>query len=93
MLTCVAHLLGQLMRCDMGGGAACVSTVYAAAKLALPVNIVCVVPLTENLISGHATKPGDLVKAMNGLTIDVDNPGEQPSAPSCPGSCLHCTLP
>jgi hypothetical protein len=69
----------QLMRSDMGGAACCVSTVYAAAKLAIPVNIVCITPLTENLINGSATKPGDLVQAMNGLTIDVDNPDAEVS--------------
>lgn len=65
----------KAMRADMGGAAAVVSTVYALAKLQVPVNIVCVTPLTENMPSGHATKPGDLVKAMNGLTIDIDNTG------------------
>jgi aminopeptidase len=63
----------KLMRADMGGAACVVSTVYALAKLQIPVNVVCVTPLTENLPSGHATKPGDVHKAMNGLTIDIDN--------------------
>lgn len=61
------------MRGDMGGAACCVATVYALAKLQVPVNVVSVTPLTENMPSGHATKPGDLAKAMNGLTIDIDN--------------------
>ncbi|XP_053975412.1 cytosol aminopeptidase-like isoform X2 [Hylaeus anthracinus] len=61
------------MRADMSG-AACVSAVIrAAAELKLKVNIVGLIPLTENLPSSTATKPGDLVVAMNGKTIIVDN--------------------
>jgi aminopeptidase len=63
----------KLMVADMGGAAACVSTTWAAAQLALPLNIVCVTPLVENMPSGKATKPGDIVRAMNGLSVEVDN--------------------
>ncbi|XP_012288936.1 cytosol aminopeptidase isoform X2 [Orussus abietinus] len=61
------------MRADMGGAAAVVASIKAAAELQLKVNIVGLIPLTENLPSGSATKPGDLVVAMNGKTIIVDN--------------------
>ena len=61
------------MRADMGGAACVVASIKAAAELKLKVNIVGLIPLTENMPSGHATKPGDLVTAMNGKTIIVDN--------------------
>ena len=61
------------MRADMGGAACVVASIKAAAELKLKVNIVGLIPLTENLPSGTATKPGDLVVAMNGKTIIVDN--------------------
>ncbi|XP_011155067.1 cytosol aminopeptidase [Harpegnathos saltator] len=61
------------MRADMSGAACVVATIRAAAELKLKKNIIGLIPLTENLPSGHATKPGDLVQAMNGKTIIVDN--------------------
>lgn len=61
------------MRADMSGAACVAATIRAAAELKLKKNIVGLIPLTENLPSGHATKPGDLVRAMNGKTIIVDN--------------------
>lgn len=61
------------MRADMGGAACVVASMKAAAEMKLKVNIVGLIPLTENLPSGTATKPGDLVVAMNGKTIIVDN--------------------
>ncbi|XP_015600885.1 cytosol aminopeptidase isoform X2 [Cephus cinctus] len=61
------------MRADMGGAACVVASIKAAAELKLNVNIVGLIPLTENLPSGTATKPGDVVVAMNGKTIIVDN--------------------
>jgi aminopeptidase len=45
----------------------------AAVKLNLELNLVAVIPLTENLLNGHSTKPGDVVTAMNGKTIEIDN--------------------
>jgi len=61
------------MRADMGGAACVVAAIRAAAELKLKKNIIGLIPLTENLPSGHATKPGDLVRAMNGKTIIIDN--------------------
>ncbi|KAF9258252.1 hypothetical protein L218DRAFT_739269 [Marasmius fiardii PR-910] len=66
----------KLMRGDMGGAAAVVSATLAIAKLKLPVNLITVTPLTENMPGFHqpsATKPGDIVYAMNGKTVEVDN--------------------
>eukprot|EP00918_Siedleckia_nematoides_P055006 GHVU01120032.1.p1 GENE.GHVU01120032.1~~GHVU01120032.1.p1 ORF type:complete len:521 (+),score=90.29 GHVU01120032.1:75-1565(+) len=61
------------MRADMGGAACVVSAMYTAARLKLPLNVMAFTPLCENLPSGTATKPGDVVTAMNGKTIQVDN--------------------
>ncbi|GAA6015905.1 hypothetical protein JCM8202_005338 [Rhodotorula sphaerocarpa] len=61
------------MRADMGGAAATLAASWAIAKLQIPVNLVLCIPLTENMPSGKATKPGDVVVAANGVTIEVDN--------------------
>lgn len=61
------------MRGDMSGAACVLSSIQAAAALKLPINVTGLIPLTENMPSGRATKPGDLVTAMNGKTIIVDN--------------------
>jgi len=55
----------DLMRADMGGGATVVSTIAALAKLKSRVNVIGLVPLTENMVSGKASRPGDVVYAMN----------------------------
>ena len=59
------------MKIDMGGGAAVSAALYGIVKLELPINVVVTIPLCENLPSGHATKPGDVVIAMNGKSIEV----------------------
>ncbi|XP_062243745.1 cytosol aminopeptidase [Platichthys flesus] len=61
------------MRADMGGAATVCSSIVTAAALKLPVNIIGLAPLCENMPSGKATKPGDVVTAKNGKTIQVDN--------------------
>ncbi|CAD6899066.1 unnamed protein product [Tilletia controversa] len=63
----------KLMRADMGGAAAVVAAAWAIAKLGLPINLSVVTPLTENMPSGKATKPGDIIETMKGLTVEVDN--------------------
>ncbi|PRP78180.1 hypothetical protein PROFUN_11310 [Planoprotostelium fungivorum] len=63
----------EMMRGDMGGAAVVASTMRAIARLKLNVNVVAVTPLCENMPSGTATKPGDVVTAMNGDTIQVNN--------------------
>lgn len=63
----------DLMRADMGGAACIIGAVYAIASLKIPINLVGLMPLCENLPSGKANKPGDVVTAMNGKTIQVDN--------------------
>ena len=61
------------MKFDMSGGAAVIEAVAAIARLKLPVRLVAVVGATENLPSGRSVKPGDIVTAANGKTIEVNN--------------------
>jgi leucyl aminopeptidase len=59
------------MRGDMAGAAAVLATLQAVAQLDLPLHVVGLVPATENLPSGTAYKPGDVLTAMNGKTIEI----------------------
>ena len=61
------------MRGDMGGAATAVGAMAGIVGLGLSVNVSVITPLCENAISGSATKPGDVVTAMDGTTIEVDN--------------------
>ena len=61
------------MKFDMSGGAAVLGAIEAIAELRLPVRIVAVVGATENMPSGHAMKPGDVVRAANGTTVEIIN--------------------
>jgi leucyl aminopeptidase len=63
----------QEMKFDMSGGAAVIEAMAGIAELGLPATITAVVPSTENMPSGHAVKPGDIVTAKNGKTIEVNN--------------------
>jgi leucyl aminopeptidase len=59
------------MKGDMAGGAAVLGAMRTVAALGFPLRVVGLVPATENLPSGKAYKPGDVVRAMNGTTIEV----------------------
>ena len=59
------------MKSDMSGGAAVLAVIKAAAELGLPLNLVGLVPATENLPGGRAYKPGDVLRSMSGKTIEV----------------------
>ena len=61
------------MKYDMCGGANVIGTILAIAKMKLKVNVVGLVPSTENLVNGSATKPGDVHTARNGKTFEVNN--------------------
>ena len=61
------------MKSDMSGGAAVIGTIKAIAELKLPLNVVGIIPATENLPGGKAYKPGDVVKSMSGTTIEIKN--------------------
>jgi len=58
---------------DMAGGAAVIGACLAAAQLGLPVNLVGVVPAVENLPSGSAIRPGDILTSLSGQTIEILN--------------------
>lgn len=61
------------MKGDMHGAASVIGTIYAVAKLKLPVNLVALVPATDNMPSGTAIVPGDILTFMNGKTAEIDN--------------------
>lgn len=61
------------MKSDMAGGATVLSVMAAVADLNLPVNLVGLVPATENMSGGGALKPGDVLKSFSGQTIEVLN--------------------
>ncbi len=63
----------QEMKMDMSGAAAVIETMGAIAELGLPANVIGVVPSTENMPSGHAVKPGDIITQLNGVTVEVNN--------------------
>jgi leucyl aminopeptidase len=61
------------MKYDMCGAASVLGTMRAIAELKLKLNVIAVIPATENLPSGRATKPGDIVTSMSGKTIEILN--------------------
>jgi leucyl aminopeptidase len=61
------------MKFDMCGGAAVSGAILAIAKLKLKINVVALVPATENMPGGNAIKPGDVLVAMSGKTVEVNN--------------------
>ncbi len=61
------------MKMDMGGAAAVFGTMLAAARLQLPLNLVAVVPAVENMPSGTAIRPGDILTSLSGKTVEVLN--------------------
>jgi len=61
------------MKYDMCGGASVLGTLAACAELDLPINVIGVVPSSENLPDGDANKPGDIVTSMSGQTIEILN--------------------
>ncbi len=63
----------QEMKMDMSGAAAVLEAVAAIAELGLPVDLLAVVPSTENMPSGTAVKPGDVITQYNGKTVEVNN--------------------
>jgi leucyl aminopeptidase len=61
------------MKMDMSGGAAVLEGLAAIAELGLPLNVAACVPSTENMPSGTATRPGDIITQLNGKTVEVNN--------------------
>jgi len=63
----------QEMKMDMSGGAAVLEATAAIAELGLPVDLIALVPTTENMPSGTAVKPGDVITQYGGTTVEVNN--------------------
>ncbi len=63
----------EKMKYDMAGGAAVLGIMKTVAELKLPVNVVGILPATENLPGGNATRPGDIVRSIDGTTIEIIN--------------------
>lgn len=61
------------MKSDMAGGAAVIGAIMAASDLRLNINVVGLIPATENLPGGSACKPGDILKSLSGQTIEIIN--------------------
>lgn len=61
------------MKYDMCGGAYVIGTMLAAARLKLKVNLIALVPSTENMPGENANKPGDIFRARNGISVEVNN--------------------
>ena len=63
----------ETMKCDMAGAAAVVQATLAIATLGLPVKVSTFVPMAENMVSGSATRPGDVLRMYGGTTVEVMN--------------------
>jgi leucyl aminopeptidase len=61
------------MKMDMSGAAAVLETVAAVAELGLEIDLLAVIPSTENMPSGTAIKPGDIITQYNGKTVEINN--------------------
>lgn len=63
----------ETMRCDMAGAATALCSMKTIAELKLKKNVTAVIPLTENMLSSNAFRPGDIYKAYNGKTVEIGN--------------------
>jgi leucyl aminopeptidase len=61
------------MKFDMAGGAAVIEAIAALAEMRAPVSVLGVIGATENMISGRAMRPGDIVSALDGTTVEINN--------------------
>ena len=61
------------MKYDMGGAASVFGTLRAVLELKLPINLVCILACAENMPSGGAARPGDIVTTMSGQTVEILN--------------------
>ncbi len=75
------------MKFDMGGAAAMLGTLKAVCEARLPIDIVVVLACAENMPSGSATRPGDVVTAMNGTTVEVLNTDAEGRLVLCDALC------
>jgi leucyl aminopeptidase len=63
----------EQMKADMTGGAEVLASVRAAARLSLPLYVIGILPVVENMPGGRAMKPGDIVRTLSGKTVEVQN--------------------
>ncbi|MBR9976014.1 MAG: leucyl aminopeptidase [Bacteroidetes bacterium] len=61
------------MKMDMSGAAAVLGTMYAVAKLKLPIRVIALIPATDNMTGGAAFRPGDVITIADGTTVEVKN--------------------
>jgi len=61
------------MKADMTGGAEVLASIRAAARLKLPLRLISILPVAENMPGGRAIKPGDILNTLSGLTVEVQN--------------------
>ena len=61
------------MKLDMAGAAAVAATLITVARLGLPVHLIGILPIVENMPSGSATRPGDIITSFSGKTIEIGN--------------------
>ena len=75
------------MKFDMGGAAAMLGTVKAVCEAKLALDMVVVLACAENMPSGHASRPGDIVKAMNGMSVEILNTDAEGRLVLCDALC------
>ncbi len=63
----------ESMKIDMGGGAAVAATLITAAKTKVPHEIIGIIPVVENMVSGTAIRPGDIITMGNGKRVEINN--------------------
>jgi len=80
------------MRADMGGAACVLASIYTAARLQLPINLMAFIPCTENMPALRATKPGDVFTSMSGKTVQVDNTDAEGRLVLCDALCYAQTF-
>ena len=80
------------MKYDMSGGAGVIATMHAIGKMKPKINVIGIVPATENMPGGKATKPGDIHTAMNGKTIEVINTDAEGRLILADGLCYAAKL-
>jgi leucyl aminopeptidase len=61
----------EKMKYDMAGGAVALAVIHAVAELKMPVNLIAILPAAENLLGGSASRPGDVVRTIQGKTVEI----------------------
>jgi leucyl aminopeptidase len=80
------------MKYDMSGGAGVIAAMWAIGKLRPKLNVIGLIPSSENLPGGNAVKPGDILRAMNGKTIEVLNTDAEGRLILCDAICYAKSL-